>query len=164
MNFVEPIRDRKKIAQIKNLLWGQKRFRDLFLFVVGINIALRISDLLQLQISHFLDEQERISGYPEQVAFGQPNELQIIGNLTLSGVTQPITFNVLLTIISPEERRGFATTTVMRSDSSIVNDADNGFDYHSVFISAFPFTDSTSSPQRVRPQGGFSNPPACPYN
>ncbi len=57
MNFVEPIRDRKKIAQIKNLLRGQKRFRDLLLFVVGINTALRISDLLQLQIDHFLDEQ-----------------------------------------------------------------------------------------------------------
>lgn len=60
MNFVEPIRDRKKIAQIKNLLRGQKRFRDLLLFVAGINTALRISDLLQLQINHFLDEQKRI--------------------------------------------------------------------------------------------------------
>ena len=29
MNFVEPIRDRKKIAQIKNLLRGQQRYRDL---------------------------------------------------------------------------------------------------------------------------------------
>ena len=60
MNYVEPIRDRKKIAQIKNLLRGQCRFRDLLLFVVGINTALRISDLLQLRISHFIDEQERI--------------------------------------------------------------------------------------------------------
>ena len=60
MNFVEPIRDRKKIAQIKNLLRGQKRFRDLLLFVVGINAALRVSDLLQLRINHFLDEQGRI--------------------------------------------------------------------------------------------------------
>ena len=57
MNFVEPIRDRRKIAQIKNLLRGQCRYRDLLLFVVGINNALRISDLLQLRISHFLDEQ-----------------------------------------------------------------------------------------------------------
>jgi hypothetical protein len=47
MNFVEPIRDRKKIAQIKNLLRGQERFRDLLLFTVGINTALRISDLLE---------------------------------------------------------------------------------------------------------------------
>jgi integrase len=60
MNFVEPIRDRKKIAQIKNLLRGQGRFRDLLLFTVGVNTALRISDLLQLQINHFLDEQGRV--------------------------------------------------------------------------------------------------------
>ena len=60
MNFVEPIRDRKKIAQIKNLLRGQNRYRDLFLFVVGINSALRISDLLQLKNGHFVDENNRV--------------------------------------------------------------------------------------------------------
>jgi len=59
MNFVESIRDRKKIAQIKSLLRGQERIQDL-LFVVGINSALRISDLLELHIAHFLDEQGRI--------------------------------------------------------------------------------------------------------
>jgi integrase len=59
MNFVEPIRDRKKIAQIKNLLRGQERFRDLLLFTVGVNTALRISDLLQLQIGQFLDDRGR---------------------------------------------------------------------------------------------------------
>ena len=60
MNFVEPIRDRKKIAQIKNQLRGQRRYRDLLLFVVGINTALRISDLLELRAEHFLDDQQRI--------------------------------------------------------------------------------------------------------
>ncbi len=60
MNFVEPIRDRKKIAQIKNQLRGQGRFRDLLLFIFGINAALRISDLLQLRIEHVLDEQKQI--------------------------------------------------------------------------------------------------------
>lgn len=34
MNFVEPIRDRKKITQIKNQLRGQQRYRDLLLLVV----------------------------------------------------------------------------------------------------------------------------------
>ena len=60
MNFVEPIRDRKKIAQIKNQLRGQRRYRDLLLFVVGVNTALRISDLLKLQIEHFLDDDQHI--------------------------------------------------------------------------------------------------------
>ncbi len=60
MNFVEPIRDRKKIAQIKNQLRGQRRYRDLLLFVVGINTALRISDLLGLQVEHFWDDNQHI--------------------------------------------------------------------------------------------------------
>lgn len=60
MNFVEPIRDRKRIAQIKNQLRGEGRYRDLLLFVVGINSALRISDLLQLRINHFVDEHNHI--------------------------------------------------------------------------------------------------------
>jgi integrase len=60
MNFVEPIRDLKKIAQIKNLLRGQRRYRDLLLFVVGINTALRISDLIELRVEHILDNHQRI--------------------------------------------------------------------------------------------------------
>jgi len=60
MNFVEPIRDKKKIAQIKNLLRGQSRFRDLLLFVTGINTALRISDLLGLQAGQFMDDGKQI--------------------------------------------------------------------------------------------------------
>lgn len=55
MDFVQPIRDRKKISQIKNLLRGQKRFRDLLLFVVGINSALRVSDMLGLTVADFVD-------------------------------------------------------------------------------------------------------------
>jgi integrase len=56
MNFVEPIRNRKKLEQIKNILKGQGRYRDLLLFVVGINTALRVSDLLTLRIGDFVDE------------------------------------------------------------------------------------------------------------
>ena len=60
LNFVEPIRDQKKIAQIKNLLRGEGRYRDLLLFTVGINTALRVSDLIRLQINHFLDDRQHI--------------------------------------------------------------------------------------------------------
>jgi integrase len=56
VNYVEPIRDRKQIAHIKTLLKGQGRYRDLLLFVVGINTALRISDLLARRIGDFVDE------------------------------------------------------------------------------------------------------------
>lgn len=60
MDFVEPIRDKKKITAIKNLLSGAHRYRDLLLFVMGINSALRISDLLQLRIGDVLDDQGEI--------------------------------------------------------------------------------------------------------
>lgn len=40
MKFVEPIRVRKKIAQIKNQLSGQGQYRDLLLFVVGTGVFL----------------------------------------------------------------------------------------------------------------------------
>jgi len=60
MNFVEPIRDRKKIPQIKNQLRGQQRYRDLLLLVVGINTALRISDLLLSRIGHFIEDHKRV--------------------------------------------------------------------------------------------------------
>src|SRR5688572_29093487 len=62
MNFVEPIRDRKRIAQIKNILRGQGRYRDLLLFVVGINTALRISDLLRLRVGDFVEEDGQLRG------------------------------------------------------------------------------------------------------
>ena len=55
MNFVEPIRSTKKIAQIKNQLKGEGRYRDLLLFVVGINTALRVSDLLALRVGDFFE-------------------------------------------------------------------------------------------------------------
>jgi integrase len=49
MNFVEPIRDKVKIKQMKKLLKKQSR-RNQFLFVLGINTGLRISDLLRLKV------------------------------------------------------------------------------------------------------------------
>lgn len=55
MQFVEPIRDKKKISQIKNQLRGEGRYRDLLLFTIGINTALRVSDLVKLRVSDFVD-------------------------------------------------------------------------------------------------------------
>jgi integrase len=52
MNLVEPIRDVEKIKAIKRLLRCQ---RDVLLFVMGINTALRVSDLLRLTIADVTD-------------------------------------------------------------------------------------------------------------
>ena len=49
MSVVEPIRDKKVIANIKNILKKQN-FRNYLLFVMGINIGLRISDTLNLKV------------------------------------------------------------------------------------------------------------------
>lgn len=49
MNYVEPIRDINKIEEIKSIL-KQNGTRDLLLFCLGINTALRISDLLKLKV------------------------------------------------------------------------------------------------------------------
>lgn len=49
MNYVEPIRDEKKIKQMKKLLKKRSK-RDYFLFTFGINTGLRISDILPLKV------------------------------------------------------------------------------------------------------------------
>ena len=53
MNTVEPIRDLKKIEAMKRMLHKSKR--DTLLFIMGINTALRVSDLLGLTIGHVID-------------------------------------------------------------------------------------------------------------
>ncbi|OAZ49744.1 site-specific integrase [Paenibacillus polymyxa] len=50
MNFVQPIRDSKKLEAIKQYL-KEKNERDYILFLVGINTGLRISDILPLKVS-----------------------------------------------------------------------------------------------------------------
>lgn len=83
MNFVDPIRSTKHIAHIKNLLKGQSRFRDLLLFVVGINSALRISDLLKLQVKHFVDEQGRIRPHFEIREEKRGKRQQVVMNASI---------------------------------------------------------------------------------
>lgn len=59
MEFVQPIRDKKKIETIKTLLKSQS-MRDYCLFVLGINSGLRISDLLKLQVQDVVNEKGKI--------------------------------------------------------------------------------------------------------
>lgn len=58
MEFVQPIRDRRKIAAMKRILASNPR--NHLLFVLGINSALRISDLLRLRVSDVVDESGKI--------------------------------------------------------------------------------------------------------
>jgi integrase len=59
MEFVQPIRDRKKIETMKKILKSQN-LRDYCLFVLGINSGLRVSDLLKLSVADVIDEKSRI--------------------------------------------------------------------------------------------------------
>ena len=55
MNFVEPIRSKEKIAEIKNEL-RRNGSRDYMLFELGINSGPRISDLRNLKVSDILNQ------------------------------------------------------------------------------------------------------------
>ena len=48
MKFVEPIRDKKQIKKVKQVL-KQSNQRNYLLFVLGINSVLRNSDILKLK-------------------------------------------------------------------------------------------------------------------
>ncbi|MBN1181819.1 MAG: tyrosine-type recombinase/integrase [Bacteroidales bacterium] len=63
MNPVEPIRDKKKILAIKNNLKESGNIRNYLLFVMGINTALRISDLLALKIGDIIDKQGKFKEF-----------------------------------------------------------------------------------------------------
>jgi integrase len=58
---VDPIRDAGKIAEIKKILRGVRGGRDELLFVMGINTALRIGDLLSLSVGDVVGEDGNIS-------------------------------------------------------------------------------------------------------
>lgn len=55
MKKVEPIREKKKIEEMKAKLL-KKGYRDYMIFVLGINTGLRISDLLKLKVLDVKDK------------------------------------------------------------------------------------------------------------
>jgi integrase len=63
MNTVEPIKDRMKILAIKRNLKEESNPRNYLLFVMGCNIALRISDLLSLKVKDVIDSKGDIKTY-----------------------------------------------------------------------------------------------------
>lgn len=64
MNFVEPIRNRKDIDNMKKLLYSMNE-RDAVYFIIGINTAFRISDLIHLKFKDVIDEKMRPLEYFE---------------------------------------------------------------------------------------------------
>ena len=54
-NTVDPFNNKKDIQKIKQYLKGKDNKRDYMLFVVGINVGLRVGDLLKLKIKDVID-------------------------------------------------------------------------------------------------------------
>ena len=52
----EPIKDIRDVMRITEYLVDQKKYRDNMLFIMGINLGLRISDLLTFQFSHIIND------------------------------------------------------------------------------------------------------------
>ena len=52
---VEPVRDWEKIQEMKSLLIDEQKYRDWLMLVLGLNFALRISDLLKIRVSDVYD-------------------------------------------------------------------------------------------------------------
>ena len=52
----DPIKRIEDIERLSRHLIDQKRYRDNMLFIVGINLGLRVSDLVTLRFSDLIDE------------------------------------------------------------------------------------------------------------
>lgn len=60
-----------------------------------------------------------VSGLSDRLAIGQAIPVQIAGNLTIRGVTRPVTFDAVVTPASEDRLHGTATTTIRYADWGI---------------------------------------------
>lgn len=77
MEFVQPIRSKEKIEEIKSVL-KENGMRDLLLFSMGINTGLRISDLLKLKV---IDVKGKSHVEIKEQKTGKVKRFPILGNL-----------------------------------------------------------------------------------
>lgn len=77
MKYVQPIRDKNKIEEIKTYL-KENGSRDLLLFTMGINTGLRISDLLKLKV---VDVKGKSHVEIKEQKTGKIKRFPLLGNL-----------------------------------------------------------------------------------
>lgn len=77
MKYVQPIRDKNKIEEIKSYL-KLNGTRDLLLFTMGINTGLRISDLLKLKV---IDVKEKSHVEIKEQKTGKIKRFPLLGTL-----------------------------------------------------------------------------------
>ena len=61
-----------------------------------------------------------IEGLPDMVAVGQPVEVRITGDFTIRDITNPVTFEATVTLVSEDRLEGTAATTIERADYDLV--------------------------------------------
>lgn len=85
------------------------------------NRAIRGQILLSAQDEYEFAEfaPAALSGLPERVAVNEPFSFQMTGDLTLRGITQPVTFDVTVTPVSETRLEGSARATVTRAQFSL---------------------------------------------
>jgi polyisoprenoid-binding protein YceI len=57
-----------------------------------------------------------VNGLPAQIAVGETAVFTITGDLTLHGITRPVTFDCTAGLVSPTRLEGSAATTISRAD------------------------------------------------
>lgn len=77
MNTMQPIRDIRKIEEMKSVL-RENGTRDLLLFCMAINIGIRISDLLKLKV---IDVRDKSHVEIKEQKTGKLKRFPIMGNL-----------------------------------------------------------------------------------
>ena len=77
MKYVQPIRDKNKIEEIKSYL-KENGSRDLLIFTMGINTGLRISDLLKLKV---IDVRNKSHVEIKEQKTGKIKRFPLLGNL-----------------------------------------------------------------------------------
>lgn len=76
MEFVEAIKDRQKIKEIKEILYTRSK-RDYLLFTLGINTGLKISEILIIKKEEIVDFDNNIKGF---LVFNEKEEIRIYLN------------------------------------------------------------------------------------
>lgn len=84
------------------------------------NQAIRNRILLTDQYEFINFKPTQISGLSGSAASGQSVTFQVTGDLTIKDVTKPVTFEVTVTVESPERLVGSAQTTIALADFNLV--------------------------------------------
>jgi polyisoprenoid-binding protein YceI len=76
----------------------------------------RILESSKDEFQYITFEPTSITGLPETAAVGDTFNVQIVGNLTIHGITQEETFDVAVTVASETELTGLGSTTILHKD------------------------------------------------